>query len=197
MRKLALLLTVVLCSPAVAQDTLRNAIGYHPTVPPAAPDTFLWSTDDNRYSYDVGWGVWIGTPERWDIGKDSTAFTGFLEHNSGASFTATDTTTGAEVGFTSSVDMRLLAVELSPRVFDVDCTTQIWVDQTLAIKVAWDTTYSMVVPSADSSGGWVAASDSVVFAADAVISADQICTGGTVDSPFLVLWVAEQVEPAP
>jgi hypothetical protein len=91
--------------------------------------------------------------------------------------------------------MRLLEIEMVPRSYDVDCTTQVWADQTLAIKAAWDTSWTSIGPSADSSGGWVAASDSVTFPADAVISANQICNGGTVDSPFIVLWVAEQVTP--
>jgi hypothetical protein len=156
---------------------------------------------------------WLGELRVLDYGHQNALYVGFLNHNPR---TTTDTTTAAEVGYLMDGVQRLMKAELrgsnTPAAMDgvqrlmkaelrgsntpAACTTNVWADQTLAIKLSWENAQtSVATPSADSSSGWVAAAERVVFADGSTISANTFTGTTAASNPTVSLFIREEVTP--
>jgi hypothetical protein len=163
---------------------------------PAGPlDGQIWirSTDLQRFTYSDSLSKWLGELRVLDYGHQNATYIGFLNHNPR---TTTDTTTAAEVGYLMDGVQRLMKAELRGANTPTSCTTQVWADQTLAIKLSWENAQtSVVTPTADSTGGWVAAAERVVFADGSTISANTFTGTTAASNPTVSLFIREEVTP--
>lgn len=170
------------------------AVSVEATDPVVPLDGQIWirSTDLQRFTYSDSLSKWLGELVEWEFGHQNATYAGFLQTNPRI---ASDTTTGAEAGHYADGTIRLMEAHLRAT-NAADNTTQVWVDQTLAIKLLWSGTTAVVSPTADSTGGWIAPAARVVFAESTMVSADNITSGGTDASlPYVKLYVREEVTP--
>jgi hypothetical protein len=153
-------------------------------------------TDLQTFTYYDSLGKWLGENRTMTFGHQSTLVTGFIQI---APHQPSDTTTDAEVGYLVDGTLRLMKVELNAINATDSCSTQVWADQSKAVSLAWDNVAEQetITPTADSTSGWVAPSDRVVFPDGSTVSADVVtAVGGAGPSEHsMVLHVREEVTP--
>jgi len=199
MRWVALtLLVLILVAPMVMGQSGfgggPSSVPVEATDPSLPLDGQLWirSTDLQRFTYSDSLSKWLGELVEWEFGHQNATFAGFLQTNPRI---VSDTTTGAEIGYLADGVIRLMEVHLRAS-NAADNTTQVWVDQTLAIKLLWSGLTAVNTPTVDSTNGWIAPAERVVFADSTVVSADNITGGGTDASlPYIKMYVREEVTP--
>jgi hypothetical protein len=162
---------------------------------PAGPlDGQIWirSTDLQRFTYSDSLGKWLGELVEWEFGHQNVTYAGFLQTNPRI---LSDTTTGAELGYYADGTMRLMEAHLRAS-NAADNTTQVWTNQTLAVKLLWSGNTTVCTPTVDSTNGWVAPAERVVFAESTLVAANNITSSGTDASlPHVKLYVREEVTP--
>jgi len=161
--------------------------------PAGLADGSLWvrSTDLARFMYSDSLGKWLGELTAFEIGNNAASASGFLKFNPNS---VTDTTTTQAIGPLCDGVLRLMKVEYNSTTALAACTTYVFGNQTVAVKIVWDGKSDVVTP-ADSGGQWIADSSRVVFTDGQTISAAQV-TGGTLASaPWMRLSLREEVTP--
>lgn len=161
---------------------------------PADGQQWVRSTDLQRFVYSSTLGKWLGELEVWNAGHVNANHTGFLQVNPRS---VSDTTTGAEVGYSSDGVMRVMkAVGNAGNA--PNCSVYVFSDQDTIAKLVWGGTDQMVwTPTADSSGGWIAPAARVVFDDTDVYSASYVPSAAPTNPTLSTFWIYVREEVTP
>lgn len=198
---LGVLILLLVAAAALGQSGMGKGGSFASAIQTGAPSfpedgqTWVRKTDFQTFIYSDSLGKWLGELVLWEYGHANAVYSGFLQMNPRM---LSDTTTSAEVGCFADGTMRIMRAFMvsSVAVPPTGSSTYVYADQSVLMKFDWaNANYVVVVPTADSTQGWIAPQARVVVPSGAVVSLEQVTGTTAVSTPRVVIYLREEVTP--